>query len=158
MWENYKVLLLAVAVFLLLALLLGGGFVYFTMVRTQAERAEAEAREAERVAGFEACAKSLPYGMTMVHEFADSPQVDGFGIKRVSIKTVKQKLVELRAYCKDGSFYDENNRPITFYQMLEWGNPPAGYEDLLRKEREEIDRWQREGRTVIRMWRPVAPY
>jgi hypothetical protein len=57
--SDNKVLLLAVAVFLLLAVLLGGGFVYYTTVRTQAMLAQAEALEAEAEAQRQAEAKRL---------------------------------------------------------------------------------------------------
>ena len=64
--------------------------------------------------------------------------------------TVEQKLNELEATCNsDNKLVDGNGKQIRFYHLTGcWGNPPFNYQDILRKQREEINKLK-EQYTVI---------
>jgi hypothetical protein len=56
--------------------------------------------------------------------------------------TVEQKLNELKATCSsDNKLVDGNGKQIVFYHLTGcWGNPPADYQDILQKQREELNK------------------
>jgi hypothetical protein len=64
--------------------------------------------------------------------------------------TVEQRLNELKATCNsDNKLVDGNGKQIAFYHLTGcWGNPPQGYQDILRKQGEEINKLK-EQYTVI---------
>ena len=65
--------------------------------------------------------------------------------------TVEQKLTELQASCRDSKLVDGSGREIRFYRLVGcWGNPPRHYQDILQRQREEIDKLK-ERYTVIEM-------
>src|SRR5438105_4694565 len=70
-------------------------------------------RHVKAEADVAACTRFLPQDLSMSSVFADSTAWDGKG-NRTSIKTVRQKLRELRACCKDGVIYDGEGNRIVF--------------------------------------------
>jgi hypothetical protein len=55
--------------------------------------------------------------------------------------TVKQRLSQLKAHCKRGKLVDGKGKQIQFYSLIGcWGNPPAGYLELLQNQEHEIQR------------------
>jgi hypothetical protein len=63
--------------------------------------------------------------------------------------TVEQKLKELKARCRKGKLVDANGRQIYFYQMQGcWGNPPAGYQEILSQQASELERLRRRYRVI----------
>lgn len=74
---------------------------------------------------------------------------NGYTIKKV---TVAQKLSELQASCAaSGKLVDGTGREIYFYQLTGcWGNPPFNYQDILAKQRQELEQL-RQHYTVIEM-------
>src|SRR5260221_645345 len=62
----------------------------------------------------------------------------GDTIKKV---TVDQKLTELQASCNsNGKLVDGTGKVISFYNLTGcWGNPPQNYEDILAKQRHDIE-------------------
>ena len=56
--------------------------------------------------------------------------------------TVEQRLRELKATCSsDKKLIDNSGKQIVFYRLTGcWGNPPMGAQEILRKQREEIDK------------------
>jgi hypothetical protein len=66
--------------------------------------------------------------------------------------TVEQTLHELKATCNsDNKLVDGNGKQIVFYHLTGcWGNPPSDYQDILRKQREDINKLK-EQYTVIEM-------
>lgn len=66
--------------------------------------------------------------------------------------TVEQKLSELGSTCnKDNKLVDSNGKQIVFYHLTGcWGNPPAGAQEILRRQRQELDKLK-EQYTVIEM-------
>lgn len=66
--------------------------------------------------------------------------------------TVEQKLVELKATCNaDNKLVDGSGKQIIFYHLKGcWGNPPRNYQEILQKQRDEINRLKQQY-TVIEM-------
>ena len=55
--------------------------------------------------------------------------------------TVKQRLLQLKAYCKDGKLLDGRGKEIRFVQLIGcWGNPPEDYQEQLNQQQAEIKR------------------
>jgi hypothetical protein len=99
----------------------------------------------------------LPFGWTLSSEFADSPElISGRGVLRRAI-TVREKLIQLGARCHGGVIYDRRGREVRFYLMLEWGNPPGNYQEILEQERRELAELERHF-TVIRVYSTRAAY
>jgi len=72
----------------------------------------------------------------------------GNQVKKV---TVKDKLSELKARCKNGKLVDSKGREIRFYRLKGcWGNPPADYQEILAEQEKEL-RELRTRYTVIEM-------
>ena len=55
-------------------------------------------------------------------------------------KTVKDKLVELKARCRRGKLVDGKRREIRFFKYECWGNPPADYLEIQQQQRQELAR------------------
>lgn len=66
--------------------------------------------------------------------------------------TVEQKLNELKATCNsDNKLVDGNGKQIVFFHLTGcWGNPPLNYDDILKKQRDEISKLKQQY-TVIEM-------
>ena len=65
--------------------------------------------------------------------------------------TVKEKLTALKARCKKGRLVDGRGREIRFYRLTGcWGNPPANYEEILERQRNELSRLKKRY-TVVEM-------
>ena len=55
--------------------------------------------------------------------------------------TVKQRLLQLKAHCKDGKLLDGQGKEIRFVHLLGcWGNPPEDYQEQLNQQQAEIKR------------------
>lgn len=84
-------------------------------------------------------------------KLSDIVSADGYPgqIKKV---TVEQKLNELKAICNSNNkLVDSAGKQITFYRLDGcWGNPPYNYQDILQKQREDINKLK-EQYTVVEM-------
>jgi len=61
---------------------------------------------------------------------------DGPVVKKIS---VNDKLVELRASCKEGKLGDGSGQEIRFYRLAGcWGNPPEDYSEILDRQQNEL--------------------
>ena len=73
------------------------------------------------------------------------------GGEEVKKITVKQKLIELKARCKNGKLLDRSGKEIRFYRLTGcWGNPPADYQEILQQQSTEIESLKKQY-TVIEM-------
>jgi len=55
--------------------------------------------------------------------------------------TVKQRLWQLKAHCKDGKLLDGQGKEIRFVHLMGcWGNPPETYQEQLNQQQAEIKR------------------
>ncbi|HEU4386984.1 MAG TPA: hypothetical protein VFV34_04240 [Blastocatellia bacterium] len=57
--------------------------------------------------------------------------------------TVEDKLTELKAHCRQGKLLDGKGREIRFFRFSCFGNPPENYEEIMQKERTELEKLQR---------------
>ena len=90
----------------------------------------------------------LPKGIKPGDVVSTELMVSGGVHKKI---TVAQKLAALRASCKRGKLVDAAGKEIRFYRLEGcWGNPPEGYQEILRKQSEELAKL-RERYTVIEM-------
>ncbi len=82
--------------------------------------------------------KCLPKGIQKTDIVSASIAIGG----RKSIRvTVEQKLKEIKARCHKGKLVDPAGREIYFYRLEGcWGNPPADYQEILGKQRAELEK------------------
>jgi hypothetical protein len=109
-------------------------------VRAHLMYTPAQLREMERC---------LPEGLTLETRFAPK----GIPFVRDTI-TIREKLLELRAYCKDGKLFDAVGKELYFYHVPEYGTPPPpGLLEGQGKYRQMLD----EHYHVIDMYAPIGP-
>jgi hypothetical protein len=63
--------------------------------------------------------------------------------------TIGDKLVELKARCKEGKLVDGKGREIRFFKFACYGNPPGDYEELRQKELEELEKLQKKYCVIV---------
>ncbi len=87
-------------------------------------------------------AKCLPTGITPSDVVEAGNAVKGRGRPLKASVTVENKLSDLHATCNGSNkLVDGDGREIVFYHLIGcWGNPPADYQELLQKQRAEIER------------------
>lgn len=72
----------------------------------------------------------------------------GLAIKKT---TVEEKLIAIKARCKKGKLVDASGREIRFFRLQGcWGNPPEGYQEILQRQNDELEKL-RKRYTVIEM-------
>jgi len=99
----------------------------------------------------EACASALPADLTLATEFADSPKVIDSACNR-RLTTVRQKLIEIGAYCQAGVIYDRSGKQVYFLRMQDYGfGAFHGRSDLWQKQEEEAQQLEQRYR-VVRMY------
>jgi hypothetical protein len=88
-------------------------------------------------------AKCLPPEIKLsdVVDSASAGPAKGQSVGRDSV-TVEQRLNELNATCSsENKLVDGNGKQIVFYHLTGcWGNPPEDYQDILQKQRDEINK------------------
>ena len=52
--------------------------------------------------------------------------------------TVENKLVEMKARCRNGKLVDAQRREIRFFHPSCWGNPPPDYLEIREREDKEV--------------------
>jgi hypothetical protein len=62
---------------------------------------------------------------------------------------IKDKLIEMKARCKDGKLIDSKGREIKFFKVACYGNPPADYDEIAQKEREELEKLQKDYTVIV---------
>ena len=87
----------------------------------------------------------LPEGYTL----ADVVSYTRTGKDGEGVVTIKERLVELKARCKGGKLVDGKGREIRFFRATCYGNPPDDYEELVRKEREELEGLQKRFTVIV---------
>ena len=63
--------------------------------------------------------------------------------------TIEDKLVEIKAQCKQGKLVDSKGREIKFFKFSCYGNPPMDYEEIAQKERDELDKLQKDFTVIV---------
>ena len=94
------------------------------------------------VAGSHAPKHCLPTGIKLTDVASTQAAVSGGIVKKI---TVEQKLAELKASCRKGKLVDSAGKEIRFYRLEGcWGNPPEGYQQILRKQSEDLEKLRKE--------------
>jgi hypothetical protein len=75
-------------------------------------------------------------------------EVVTYGVNGRGPVTVKKKLAELKARCRNRKLVDAKCREIRFFKPSCWGNPPADYAEIQQVENEELEKL-RKSYTVI---------
>jgi hypothetical protein len=68
--------------------------------------------------------------------------------KEVTIK-LKDKLVELRATCRDGKLVDRQKREIKLFRFACFGNPPADYDEIQQRQLQELSQLKKQYTVII---------
>ena len=63
--------------------------------------------------------------------------------------TIKDRLLEMKAQCKNGKLVDSQKREIKFFRLACYGNPPADYQEIQQREREELEKLQKQYTVII---------
>ena len=63
--------------------------------------------------------------------------------------TIDDRLVELKAHCKEGKLIEGKGREIRFFKFACYGNPPADYEEQRQKEIEELEKLQKKYCVIV---------
>jgi hypothetical protein len=63
--------------------------------------------------------------------------------------TIEEKLVELGARCRSGELVDSKGRAIKFFRVACFGNPPADYDEISRKEQAELEKLQKDNTVIV---------
>jgi hypothetical protein len=63
--------------------------------------------------------------------------------------TIEDRLVEIKAQCKKGKLIDSKGREIKFFKFSCFGNPPMDYEEIAQKERDELDKLQKDYTVIV---------
>jgi hypothetical protein len=164
-----KVVQLAVGVLCILALLVGAVVWYCIPLPSVApeygcggcimiNRNDDGPTRNRRIAALVAsCEVYLPQGLSMDSEFGESHH-SNVNLQR-QVTTVRKKLLQLGAHSKRGVIYDEQGNRVLFVQVLEFNTPPnATQATQVRKQEQAMAALEAQSFTVIRMWRPTAPY
>jgi hypothetical protein len=72
-----------------------------------------------------------------------------YGIKGKSNLTVEKKLAEMKARCRRGKLVDARGREIRFFRVACWGNPPEDYQEIRRRENEELANLKRRYAVIV---------
>ena len=70
--------------------------------------------------------------------------------------TVKDKLLKLKARCKNGKLVDQHRREIRFFRMQCWGNPPADYRERQQRQQDELKEMKKKYTVVVMGCNPLV--
>lgn len=92
------------------------------------------------VHGPERFQECLPAGLRLSDVVSTTNVKPGSRLEPKKI-TVGQKLIELKARCKNGKLMDGSDKEIRFYRLVGcWGNPPVDYQEILARQAAEIEK------------------
>jgi hypothetical protein len=63
--------------------------------------------------------------------------------------TIEGRLIELKARCKGGRLIHGKGKEIRFFKFACYGNPPVDYDEIVQKEREELEKLQKDYTVII---------
>jgi len=69
---------------------------------------------------------------------------------------VEEKLLEMKARCRNGKLVDPRRREIRFFRPSCWGNPPPDYLEIQKRENEELARLKRRYTVVVFQCNPMV--
>ena len=68
--------------------------------------------------------------------------------KEMAMK-LKDKLVELKATCRDGKLVDHQKREIKLFRLACFGNPPADYDEIQQRQQQELSQLKKQYTVII---------
>src|SRR5260370_254827 len=63
--------------------------------------------------------------------------------------TVEAKLAEIRARCRGGKLVDAKGKEIRFFRTSCWGNPPSDYQEIRRRETDELEKLKKRYTVIV---------
>ena len=63
--------------------------------------------------------------------------------------TIEDRLVELKAHCRDGKLVEGKGKEIRFFKFACYGNPPIDYEEQRQKELEALEKLQKKYCVIV---------
>jgi hypothetical protein len=82
----------------------------------------------------------LPNDVKLMDVVSTEMRRSAKGPNEIKKITVEQKLKELNARCSRGKFVDSYGKRIYFYRVIGcWGNPPADYQEILKRQDTELE-------------------
>jgi hypothetical protein len=79
--------------------------------------------------------------------------VSSKGSRRI---TVREKLAQMKARCRNGRLVDAKRREIRFFHTSCWGNPPPDYLEIQKRENEELAKLKRRFAVVVFECNPMV--
>jgi len=76
-------------------------------------------------------------------------EVVSYGPRGKENITVKKKLQELKARCRNGKLLDARNKEIRFFRISCWGHPPPNYLQIAERERQELEKLKKTYNVVV---------
>ncbi|MGI9107172.1 MAG: hypothetical protein ACR2G4_13095 [Pyrinomonadaceae bacterium] len=64
-------------------------------------------------------------------------------------RTLKHRLIELKASCREDKLVDDKNREIRFFRLACWGNPPADYQEIQQRQTEELEKLKEQFTVIV---------
>lgn len=71
--------------------------------------------------------------------------------------TVKDELTRLKAKCVNKKLVDKNGKEIRFFKPSCWGIPPADYQEILERERKELEELKKNYTVIVFKCNPMIP-
>ena len=72
-----------------------------------------------------------------------------YGTKGKSVVSVEKKLAEMKARCRRGKLVDTRGREIRFFRISCWGNPPEDYQEIQKREKEELAKLKKSYTVIV---------
>lgn len=93
--------------------------------------------------------RCLPDGIDPTDVVSTEAQRPGLLPGDVRTITVRDKLKELGARCRSGTLVDASDQEIYFFRLVGcWGNPPAGYREMLQQQDRDLARLRARYRVI----------
>jgi len=86
----------------------------------------------------EAVVFSRPKSFSCLPKAVQANEAVAYGPRENQRVTVVQKLVEMKARCRNGKLVDARDREIRFFRPSCWGNPPPDYLEIREREDAEL--------------------
>jgi hypothetical protein len=72
-----------------------------------------------------------------------------YGFEADKNVTVHDKLIEMKAKCKNGKLVDSHHREVRFFRLECWGNPPADYKERQQQQQERLKELEKKYTVIV---------
>ena len=90
-----------------------------------------------------------PKSLSCLPKDVRADETVSYGPKGKSILTVEKKLAEMKARCRRGKLVDARGREIRFFRVSCWGNPPEDYQEIQKRENEELAKLKKRYAVIV---------